>query len=109
MDSMMNNIWIGLVIGMVAGIIDVTPMILRKLDRFSCLSAFFHWVALGLIIPFVTWEVRPWLKGLIIAELTAVPIMIIVYPRDAKAVFPMAVFSAVLGAGVGAAGAVFAG
>jgi hypothetical protein len=105
----MNNMGIALGIGVVAGIIDVVPMIIQKLDRSACISAFVHWIALGLIIPFVGWGIQPWLKGLLVAELAALPVMIIVYPKDRKALIPMSVFSAILGAGVGMAGAMLIG
>lgn len=105
----MNNILIALLIGIAAGIIDVIPMILQKMNKYANLSAFFHWVVLGLLIPFVAWDIAPWLKGLIIAELSAVPILLIVAPDDKKAVIPITVMSAVLGAGVGLAGAYFIG
>ncbi len=100
----MKNILIALIIGVVAGLIDVTPMIIRKLDKTACWSAFTHWVALGLIIPFVHWDMQPWLKGLIIGELTAIPIMIIVSKIDKKSLIPISIFSAILGIGVAVAG-----
>jgi len=84
-------------------------MIIQKLDKFSCISAFIHWIVLALIIPYVNWNIQPWLKGLVIAELTVIPIMIIVYPQDPKALIPMFIFSAILGVGVGLAGAKFIG
>ena len=105
----MNNILIALTIGIIAGIIDVVPMIIKKLDKVSNLSAFAHWVILGLIIPFVDWNIEPWLKGLILGELSAIPIMIMVYPKDKKALIPMIIFSAILGVGVAIAGAKFIG
>ena len=103
----MNNIVIALLIGLVAGLIDTIPMVIQKLDKRDTLFAFLHYLALGLIIPFVNWGIAPWLTGIIIAVLTSVPIMIIVYPRDKKAIVPMLVFSLILGAGIGIAGAKF--
>lgn len=100
----MNTIGVALGIGFVAGIIDTVPMIIQKMDKPACLSAFVHWVVLGTIIPFVHWDIQPWLKGLIIGELMAIPVMIIVFPQDNKALIPISIFSAVLGAGVGLAG-----
>jgi hypothetical protein len=100
---------IALSIGIFAGVIDVVPMIIKKMDKYMCDSALIHWIVLGLIIPFVSWEIQPWLKGLLIGELTAIPIMILVYPQDSKALIPMTVFSAILGIGVGLAGSVFIG
>ncbi len=105
----MEKIVIALGIGVIAGIIDVVPMIIQKIDKFSCVSAFIHWIVLGLIIPYVNWDISPWLIGLLIGELTAIPIMIIVFPQDPKAVIPMFIFSAILGVGVALAGSKFIG
>ncbi len=105
----MNNILIALIIGLIAGVIDIIPMIIQKLEKRDTISAFVHYFALGLIIPFVSWEITPWIKGSVIALLTAIPIMIIVYPKDKKAILPMIVFSLILGAGIGLAGAKFIG
>ncbi len=105
----MNNILTSFIIGIVAGIIDIIPMILSKQSKPATISAFLHWVALGLIIPFTDWGLPPWLTGIIIAELTAIPIMVLIYPKDPKAIIPMTIFSAVLGSGVGYAGFILIG
>ena len=103
----MNDILIALLIGIVAGIIDVIPMILQKLDKSASLAAFSHWVVLGLIIPFVDWNIDPWLKGLIIGEMAIIPTLFIVFPKDKKALIPMIVMSAILGIGIAIFGARF--
>lgn len=103
----MNDILIAATIGLTAGLIDVTPMILMKLERNASISAFVHYFVLGMIIPFVDWHVSPWIKGVLISFLTALPFMIIVYPKDKKAIIPMVLFSILLGAGIGVAGAKF--
>ena len=105
----MNNFLIAILIGLVAGLIDVIPMIIMKLDKVANISAFTHYFVLGLIIPFVNWELTPWISGIIISTLTAIPIMIIVYPKDKKSIIPMIVFAIILGAGIGFAGAKFIG
>ncbi|QQS51663.1 MAG: hypothetical protein IPM71_02755 [Bacteroidota bacterium] len=105
----MNDFLIAVIIGIVAGLIDVTPMIIMKLEKVSNISAFVHYFVLGLIIPFVNWGIDPWLKGIIISFLSAIPVMIIVYPKDKKAIIPMIGFSLILGAGIGIAGAKFIG
>lgn len=109
MNVDMNDFVIAVIIGLIAGLIDVIPMLIRKLDKRDSISAFIHYFALGLIIPFVNWEMTPWIKGIIIALLTSIPIMIIVYPKDKKAIIPMILFSLILGAGIGIAGAKFIG
>jgi len=104
---MSENMLIAIGIGVAAGIIDITPMIMQKMDRYSNLSAFTHWLVLGMIIPFVSWGVEPWLKGLIIGELSAVPILFVVAPKDRKAIIPIIVMSALLGIGIALAGRFF--
>jgi hypothetical protein len=105
----MNHFCIAIVIGLVAGLIDVVPMIIQKMDRTSCISAFVHYFVLGMIIPFVNIDMAPWLKGMMIALATSIPVMIIVYPKEKTAVIPMVIFSLILGAGIGLAGVRFIG
>jgi hypothetical protein len=103
----MKNVLIALIIGLSAAIIDVVPMIIQRIDKSACISAFIQWIVLGLIIPYVNWDMQSWLKGLIIAELAALPIMILVFEKEPKSIIPIIIFSAILGIGVGLAGARF--
>jgi hypothetical protein len=103
----MKNIFIAFIIGLSAAIIDVVPMIIQRIDKSACISAFIQWIVLGLIIPYVNWDIQPWIKGLIIAELAALPIMILVFAKEPKSIVPIIIFSAILGAAVGLAGARF--
>jgi len=106
---MMNVFLIALIIGLIAGLVDIIPMIIKKVDKRDTISAFLHYCTLGLIIPFVSWGITPWIKGIIIALLAALPVMIIVYPKDKQAIIPMLISSLILGAGIGVAGAKFIG
>ncbi len=47
----MHGLFIALFIGIVAGLIDVIPMILQKMDKLANLSAFTHWVVLVSLFP----------------------------------------------------------
>ena len=105
----MNDILIALLIGIVAGIIDVIPMLIQKMEKNANLSAFTHWVVMGLIIPFVSWNIPAWLKGLIIAEISVIPALFIVVSKDKKAIIPMTVMSAILGILIGFASEYFIG
>jgi hypothetical protein len=105
----MTKFFIALFIGIIAGTIDVIPMIIQKINKYACISAFVQWIILGLIIPYVSWDIQPWLKGLIIGELAAMPIMILVFEKEPKSVIPIAIFSAILGIFIGIAGARFVG
>jgi phosphate starvation-inducible membrane PsiE len=93
----MKTFLFALLSGIVAGGIDILPMVLKKMDRYSILSAFVHWVVLGVIIPYVNWNMHPSVRGLIIAVISAIPIMLIVAKEDVQAVIPMLIFSVILG------------
>lgn len=92
-------------IGIVAGTIDILPMLKMKLDRFAISSAFTFYF----IMPFMVFNTNLfgmawWLKGGVIALLLAIPVIIIVSKEDKKSVPPMIVMSVVLGTLIGVAG-----
>ncbi len=49
----MKNLVISIGIGIIAGVIDVIPMIIQKLDKHAIVSAFIHWIVMGVIISYV--------------------------------------------------------
>ncbi|NNF97854.1 MAG: hypothetical protein HKM93_00605 [Desulfobacteraceae bacterium] len=104
----MPKLLISLCIGVIAGVIDVVPMIAQKLDKYSSWSAFVHWIVLAVIISYIQLPMPPWLKGLVVAEISAVPIIILVMKDDMKSIFPILIMSAVLGIAVGIATSRFA-
>ena len=103
----MKSVLFALLIGIGAGIIDIIPMIIKKEKMHSVLSAFIHWTVLGLIIPFVNWDIVAWLKGSIIGLLAALPMLIIIGKSDKNAIIPITIMSALLGAAVGQVGIIF--
>lgn len=103
----MLKLLISLSIGVIAGIIDVIPMIMRKLDKYANWSAFAHWVVLGLFITYIELPLEPWLKGFVVAELGIIPVLIIVAKEDKKSIIPITTMSAILGILVGIASAKF--
>ena len=105
----MAKLLISLLIGIIAGIIDVIPMIIQKIDKYANISAFVHWVVLGIIISYIKIPFAPWLKGLVIAELSALPIMILVAKDGIKGIIPVLIMSAILGILVGITTSKFAG
>ncbi|MCP3921634.1 MAG: hypothetical protein GY714_03520 [Desulfobacterales bacterium] len=104
----MTKLFISLGIGIIAGIIDIIPMVLQKLDRYSIISAFIHWVILGFIISYTQLPFQGWLKGLIVAEISAIPIVVLVFKDDPKSIYPILFMSAILGCIVGFSTAKFA-
>lgn len=98
----MTRILLSLVLGAAAGIVDIIPMFLQKLDKYSITSAFIQWILLGFVITFIDFGVDGWLKGLIMAVLLSLPVLILVIKSDPKSALPILVMSAVLGSVVGA-------
>ena len=103
----MHGFWAALLIGVVAGVIDVAPMVARGNSGRDNVAAFLHWLALGLVIPYLHWGLAPWLTGLIAAELLALPVIVMVTKEEPGAWLPIGAMSAVLGALVGWAGSVW--
>ena len=97
----MKKILLSLGLGLAAAVIDVLPMVIRKLDKSYIFSALFVWIALGLIIPSAELIPIGWLNGLTIALLCVLPVICLVFKLDRAAVPVMLVSAAVLGSAVG--------
>ncbi len=82
----MRSLLIGLCVGAVAGILDILPMVLKKMPARAVLSAFVQWVALGLVIAHVRSPLPQWLSGLAVGLLCSVPIVLIVSEKEPASV-----------------------
>lgn len=99
------SIVLTLLIGIIAGTIDVLPMIKMKVDKYSIYSAFVYY----LILPFIIWNTNIlsnfwWLKGGLIAILMAIPVIILVAKEDKKSPIAMVLMSIILGSMIGIVG-----
>jgi hypothetical protein len=101
----MQTLFPSMLLGVVAGVIDIIPMFIQKLSILAILSAFLQYFFVSIVIvnldlPGVAW----WLQGSIIALALALPILIIVSENDKKAVPVIVAMSVILGAIIGLAG-----
>lgn len=103
----MSRLVKALFVGTAAGILDVAPMIAQGLNWYANTSAFFQWVIMGVIITHIEIGVKGWLKGFIIAELCAIPIMIIVSMNGLPGIVPIIISTAVLGSAIGYLGDIY--
>jgi hypothetical protein len=97
-----------MIIGIMAGIIDILPMAIQKMDKRSILSAFLQYFFVSIVIvnsnlPGIVW----WLQGSIIALALSIPIIVIVSEKDKKAAPIIAAMSIILGSLIGIAGHFF--
>jgi threonine/homoserine efflux transporter RhtA len=97
----MQRLTKALILGICAGIIDVVPMIAQGLNRYANTSAFIQWVVMGIVITHIEIGIKGWMKGLIIAELCAIPIMIIISMEGFSAIIPIILMTAILGSCIG--------
>lgn len=99
------NFLLTLTIGIVAGAVDVLPMIKMKIDKHSCISAFIYY----LIIPFVIFGLDWfgnlwWLRGGVVTLLLAMPVIILVFKEDKKSPIAISIMSIILGSIIGIVG-----
>jgi hypothetical protein len=92
---------VSLIIGLIAAIIDITPMIIKKLNKIALISAFSAWVILGVFIPRIELLSISWLNGIVVALLFNFPTMCLIYGSEKKGVIPVIITTIVLGCGVG--------
>lgn len=97
----MKNILISLGIGLIAAIIDVAPMIIRKMDKSFIVSAFLVWIVLGLFISKLHFVSNAVLNGLIVSLLFVLPISVLIYKLDPKGLPIVIITTIILGCGVG--------
>ena len=101
----MREILLTILIGFIAGIIDVLPMIKMKLDKYAISSAFiFYFIMPFMIYNFKLFDNIWWLKGGLITFILAISTIIIVSKADKKSAIPISIMAIVLGTGIGIAG-----
>jgi len=93
----MKTIIIGILLGAAAGIIDVIPMIIKKLTWDANISAFSLWVVVGLLIATSGLEINPIIKGILIALLVLLPCAVLIGWKKPKSLIPIFVMTIVLG------------
>ncbi len=81
----MNNIIISLIIGLIVALVDIIPMLIKKLDKFFIVSAFTLYMVLGFLIQFVHISSFPWLNGLLLGILLFLPTVALILKVDRKA------------------------
>ncbi len=101
----MNTLFISMGIGVAAGLLDILPMILQKMEKISIISAFLQYFFVSIVIvhinlPGIVW----WLQGSLISLALALPILVIISSNDMKSVPIIASMAIILGALIGIAG-----
>ncbi len=96
-----HKIQAGLLFGMIAGILDVIPMILQKLTWDANLSAFSLWLIAGFMIATSNLKINSIFKGIIISFLILIPAAIIIAWAAPFSLIPISIMTIILGSGLG--------
>ena len=101
----MDTLLLSVIIGIVAGTVDIIPMLIQKLDKRATISAFLQYFFVSIIIvnidlPHVAW----WLQGGLISVALSLPVVVLVASQDKKAVPIILTMAAILGTLIGVAG-----
>ena len=91
----------GIVLGIVAGVVDVIPMVLQNLTWDANLSAFVHWVVAGFMIATSNLKLSPVVKGLVISVLLLLPTAILVGWTEPMSLVPIGIMTLILGSSLG--------
>jgi hypothetical protein len=92
----MKKTIIGIILGMIAGILDVIPMIIQGLTWDANLSAFAMWVVVGFLIATVNLKMKPILKGVLIALLVLLPSAILIGWKEPVSLIPITIMTLIL-------------
>ena len=93
----MKKIKIGLLLGMVAGVIDVIPMIMQNLTWDANISAFTMWIVVGFLIATIDLNINPIIKGILTAFLVLLPTAILIGWKEPVSLIPIVIMTTVLG------------
>lgn len=101
----MDTLLLSAIIGIAAGLVDIIPMVIQKLEKRATISAFLQYFFVSIIIvnidlPHIAW----WLQGGLISVTLSLPVVFLVSAQDKKAVPIILTMAAVLGTLIGIAG-----
>ena len=97
----MNKIFVGIILGFFAGIIDIIPMIIQNLTWDANFSALSMWIIVGFFIAALDLKVNPIFKGIIVAFSVLLPSAILIGWQEPLSLIPITIMTIILGALLG--------
>lgn len=88
----------GLILGIIAGFIDVIPMAVLGLPLNASISAFSMWVVIGYLISVPSIKLKGAFKGLLVSFLVLLPNLFIITVSN---LLPIIIMTVVLGSALG--------
>ncbi len=96
-----SKIKAGIIFGIIAGVIDVVPMIFQELTWDANLSAFLLWVIAGFMIATSNLKIGGALKGILISFLLLTPSAVLIGWNQPASLVPICAMTLILGSSLG--------
>lgn len=93
----MRKIYFGILLGILAGIIDLIPMLFQNLTWDANLSAFSLWIISGFLIATSNLKIKGAIKGILISFLVLIPSAFIIAWKEPINLLPIAIMTLILG------------
>ncbi|MCX9076179.1 MAG: hypothetical protein OIN88_16275 [Candidatus Methanoperedens sp.] len=97
----MKKIELGIILGILAGIIDVIPMIFQKLTWDANISAFTFWIVAGFFISTTKLNFKGAVKGITVSLILLIPLAVIIGWHEPTSLIPIVAMNVILGALLG--------
>ena len=98
---MRKKILFGIGLGIIAGLIDLIPMILQNLPWNANISAFSMWLVIGFLVSVTELKINDILKSILIAFLVLLPSLFIIGVQDPFSLIPIIVMTLLLSSMLG--------
>jgi len=97
----MKKLTLGILLGILAGIIDLIPMLMQKLTLDANLSAFSLWVISGFLTASSNLKINKIIKGILISFLVLIPCAFIIGWEEPISLIPIIIITLILGGVLG--------
>jgi len=95
--NFMDRIRLGILLGILAGTIDLLPMILQSQTWDANISAFSLWVISGFLIATTNLKIKGIAKGILISFLVLLPSAILIGWKEPFSLVPIFIMTLILG------------
>ena len=93
----MSKMKIGIILGLIAGLIDIIPMLIKNLTWDANISALTMWIVVGFLISSVDLKINSIVKGILIAFLVLLPSAILIGWKEPISLMPIGFMTTFLG------------
>ena len=96
-----NRIKLGLLLGFIAGVVDVIPMLIQGIGWDANLSAFTFWILAGFFISTTNIRLKGALKGVVISLILLVPLAFLIGWEEPTSLVFIVIMNVILGSLLG--------